>query len=231
MRGALVHDFIYQMMRNNLVDRQRWRKPADKLLQQMCAQDGMWRPVAGLVYGGVRIFARRRDIPASASRYTIRANTHVVPSFKLKPLPPRQAVAFFRQKGYKIGFDYRDVWRSEHQAAFTVAKVMKLDLLRDIRAAVDKALADGVPFEQFRDELQPQLMSKGWWGRAPLKDPLTGEVGEVATGLDKSLAHNLQYQYQPSALRRPMASDPRSKNRISLFTIRRQQLGRAAPHA
>ncbi|MEW5904807.1 MAG: phage minor head protein, partial [Pseudomonadota bacterium] len=110
-----------------------------------------------------------------------------MPQIKLEALPPEEAIAFFRQKGYKIGFDWRDVWQQEHQAAFTVAKAMQLDILRDIRAAVDSALVDGTTFDTFRKNLKPLLVQKGWWGRADMKDPLTGEVKNVQLGSTRRL--------------------------------------------
>lgn len=106
---------------------------------------------------------------------------------RLKPLPPKEAIDFFRQKGFKIGFDYRDVWQSEHQAAFTVAKAMQLDLLQDIRAQVDAALTDGTTFETFRADLKPNLVKRGWWGRAMMPDPKTGEVKDVQLGSTRRL--------------------------------------------
>lgn len=106
---------------------------------------------------------------------------------ELTPLPPKEAVDYFRQKGFKVGFDYRDVWQEEHQAAFTVAKAMDLDLLKDIRAEVDKAIAEGVSFEQFRQNLTPILQQKGWWGVKPMQDPLTGEVNPVQLGSPRRL--------------------------------------------
>lgn len=106
---------------------------------------------------------------------------------RLKPLQPAEAIEFFRQKGFKIGFDYRDVWQAEHQIAFTVAKAMQLDLLQDIRAAVDRALADGLPFAQFAEALQPNLVRRGWWGKARLPDPVTGEVRDVQLGSTRRL--------------------------------------------
>ncbi len=106
---------------------------------------------------------------------------------KFAALPPEEAIAFFRQKGYKIGFDWRDVWQQEHQAAFTVAKAMQLDILRDIRAAVDGALADGTTLADFRKNLKPLLVQKGWWGRADMEDPLTGEVKNVQLGSTRRL--------------------------------------------
>lgn len=41
------------------------------------------------------------------------------------PLVPEAAVRFLKNKGYKIGFNWTDVWKREHQIAFTVAKAMK----------------------------------------------------------------------------------------------------------
>jgi len=106
---------------------------------------------------------------------------------RLKALPPEKAVDFFRQKGFKIGFDYRDVWQAEHQAAFTVAKAMQMDLLRDIREQIDAALELGLPFADFRETLMPNLVRRGWWGRAMMTDPKTGETKEVQLGSTRRL--------------------------------------------
>ena len=110
-----------------------------------------------------------------------------MPQIRLKALPPEKAVEFFRQKGFKIGFDYRDVWQTEHQAAFTVAKAMQMDLLRDIREQLDAALELGLPFANFRDALMPNLVRRGWWGRAMMTDPKTGEAKEVQLGSTRRL--------------------------------------------
>lgn len=105
----------------------------------------------------------------------------------LVALPPKEAVDYFQQKGFAIGFDYRDVWQAQHQAAFTVAKVTQLDLLQDIRTAVDAALKDGTTLQQFQKTLTPTLQAKGWWGRQPMTDPLTGETRDVQLGSPRRL--------------------------------------------
>lgn len=102
-------------------------------------------------------------------------------------LTPEAAVEFFRQKGFKIGFDHRDVWQQEHQAAFTVAKAMQLDLLVEIRDQVDAALADGTTFETFKAALKPNLVKRGWWGRAMMPDPADGQLKEVQLGSTRRL--------------------------------------------
>ncbi|MDP2153813.1 MAG: phage minor head protein [Methylotenera sp.] len=107
--------------------------------------------------------------------------------FELKSLPPKEAIEYFRQKGYLIGFAWEDVWQQEHQAAFTVAKAMQIDLLEDIRKAVDAALSDGTPFSDFRKQLKPILVQKGWWGKADMEDPQTGEIKNVQLGSTRRL--------------------------------------------
>ena len=59
MRGSLVHDALYQLIRLGYIDPIR-RKDADKLLRQMCLEDGMMPFHAWLVYTGVRLFARAK---------------------------------------------------------------------------------------------------------------------------------------------------------------------------
>jgi len=43
MRGSLVHDALYQLMRNRLLNRGQHRETADRVLQSICREDGMNR--------------------------------------------------------------------------------------------------------------------------------------------------------------------------------------------
>ena len=54
MRGSLVHDALYQLMRNKLIDKEKWRKKADGDLRRMCVEDGMSRIRAWWVHEAVR---------------------------------------------------------------------------------------------------------------------------------------------------------------------------------
>ena len=100
----------------------------------------------------------------------------------IAPLPPEQAIAYFRGKGFQLSWDWHDMWQAEHARAFTVAKVTKVGILQDIRAALDKALADGTTFEQFKKDLIPTLQRKGWWGKQDAIDTGTGELRTVQLG-------------------------------------------------
>ena len=53
MRGSLVHDALYQLMREDKLS-QAWREEADKELRRLCIADGMWKARAWWVYKGVR---------------------------------------------------------------------------------------------------------------------------------------------------------------------------------
>ena len=97
-------------------------------------------------------------------------------------LPPARAIEFFRAKGLSPSFAWQDMLHAEHDAAFTVAKMLDVDLLRDVRDAVDAALSSGQTFADFRRGLEPLLMERGWWGKADMLDPLTGEVKPVQLG-------------------------------------------------
>lgn len=102
-------------------------------------------------------------------------------------MPPVEAIRFFERKGYRIGFDWRDVWQAEHARAFTVAKVTRLDLLETIRGEVDRALRDGLPYESFRRNLTPILQKARWWGVQTVIDPATGQVVEAELGSPRRL--------------------------------------------
>lgn len=102
-------------------------------------------------------------------------------------LPPREAVEAFERKGMRVSFDWRDMEREEHSRDFTVAKVASLDLLSDIRAAVDAAISEGITLREFERRLTPTLQERGWWGRQSMTDPLTGETREVQLGSPRRL--------------------------------------------
>ncbi len=93
-------------------------------------------------------------------------------------LPPKKAIEYFEGKGYAIGFDWTDVWHEAHAKSFTVAGVMKQDVLQDIRNSLTDAMKNGESFTKWRDKLLPELEKKGWLGKGTISDPTTGEVSK-----------------------------------------------------
>ena len=126
-------------------------------------------------------------------------------------LIPRRALDYIKNKSLRPAFSYRDVWNEEHATAFTVAKAMQIDVLSDLKNAVEKAIEGGTTFEQFKQELKPTLMRKGWWGRKEMTDPLTGRTVDAQLGSDRRLRTiyqtNLRSAYQKGQYDRTMESD------------------------
>lgn len=54
MRGSLVHDALYQLMRERHLDPETLRDDADRILRKICLEDGMTSLRAWWVYQGVR---------------------------------------------------------------------------------------------------------------------------------------------------------------------------------
>ncbi|POA25660.1 MULTISPECIES: phage head morphogenesis protein [unclassified Pseudomonas] len=92
-------------------------------------------------------------------------------------LEPAKAIAYLKFKGYAITWNWQDMLDQAHDQAFTVAKAMRLDLLSDIRAALETALQDGQTLKQFITNMQPTLESQGWWGQQVIVD--SEGVGEL----------------------------------------------------
>ena len=144
-------------------------------------------------------------------------------------LIPKQALDYIKNKSLRPAFSYKDVWNEEHATAFTVAKAMQLDVLSDIKTAVEKAIEKGLPFEQFKKDLKPTLMQKGWWGKRDMVDPLTGETVNAQLGSDRRLktiySTNLRSAYQKGQYDRTMASDahPYLMYRIGASVHHREQ--------
>jgi hypothetical protein len=64
MRGSLVHDALYQLLRE-LYLAAVYRDAADRVLQEICLEDGMWALRAWWVYQGVRFGAGPAADPAN----------------------------------------------------------------------------------------------------------------------------------------------------------------------
>jgi len=71
MRGALVHDVLYQLMRDKVLDSEKDRKYADDLLKEMCIEDGMSKIRAWYVHKAVRLCGKKHATPQSAKAETI----------------------------------------------------------------------------------------------------------------------------------------------------------------
>ena len=109
------------------------------------------------------------------------------PGYRFPGPVPREALDYFRGKGFQPAFSWLDVWREEHAWAFSVAKAVRQDLLVDLRDGVDRALAEGRTFREFSKDLTPILQEQGWWGRKKVRDPKTDKLVEAELGSPRRL--------------------------------------------
>lgn len=63
MRASLVHDALYQLIREGKLNRKSDRKAADQILKRLCKKDNMWSFRAAYSYLGVRWFGRSSAKP------------------------------------------------------------------------------------------------------------------------------------------------------------------------
>lgn len=75
-----------------------------------------------------------------------------------------EQLAVFRQKLNLPTQRWDDIQLAAHDRAFIVAGAQGADLLADLRAAVDKAIADGTGLEQFRKDFAQIVADNGWTG-------------------------------------------------------------------
>jgi len=124
-------------------------------------------------------------------------------------MPPADAVSYFRAKGYQVTDRWQEMLHSAHARAFTVAKAMRMDLLEDIRGAVDDALSQGLTERDFIKYLKPKLQAKGWWGEQTWVNK-HGEARQVKLGSERRLKTiyrtNTQTAYMAGRYRRQLAA-------------------------
>jgi hypothetical protein len=69
MRGALVHDALYQLMREYGLNR-NYRATADMIMRKFCRKDGMNPVSAWTAWFGVRLFGRDSARPEGSYKIT-----------------------------------------------------------------------------------------------------------------------------------------------------------------
>lgn len=68
LRGSLIHDVLYQMMREGMLDIAMWRKSVDKELQKACIEDGMPSALAWIIYQAVNVCGKNAALPRNDRR-------------------------------------------------------------------------------------------------------------------------------------------------------------------
>jgi len=92
--------------------------------------------------------------------------------------PFRDAIDYFTSQGCRISpRSWRDLWQQAHAGSFTVARGTAMDVLEDIKEALEKAMREGMTLEQLTGELEPVLERKGWLVPSGQDDEIALEDG------------------------------------------------------
>lgn len=102
---------------------------------------------------------------------------------KAYSLPPEQALAYMAgRSNTTVTYDWRDLWQEEHARQFTISRLTRLDLLKDIQEAITASVGGDLSRSDFEKNVQVLLRKAGWWGENAVTDPVSGET--VVTKFD-----------------------------------------------
>lgn len=73
-----------------------------------------------------------------------------------------EASQFFRNKLNLPSERWADVWKAQHNSAFTIAGAMETDLLADMRSIVDRSIAEGKSLTWFKSNFKDLVKKHGW---------------------------------------------------------------------
>ena len=68
MRASLVHDALYQLMRNKQLNARTHRRAADREFREICKADGVSSRTANIWYKGLRRFGKPAASPANKKK-------------------------------------------------------------------------------------------------------------------------------------------------------------------
>lgn len=94
----------------------------------------------------------------------------------------QQNIDYLKSKGLSLSFDYKEIQKEAHLKTFTIAKIMKLDLLADVQDSLIKSQKEGTSFKKWKKQLKPTLVEKGWYGEKEILNPKTGEIKNIYIG-------------------------------------------------
>jgi len=127
-------------------------------------------------------------------------------------LPFKEAIEYFRKKGLKVSeASWKEFKQQVQVRSFTVAHVTQMDILVDIKSAVDKAISSGQSLGEFKKGLRDTLTKKGWYApkgeKAKIKMP-DGTIRKRLTGwrLETIYNTNLQTAYSAGRYKQMMES-------------------------
>lgn len=118
-------------------------------------------------------------------------------------LPAEDAIKYLESKGYKITFSWTELSQKSHQLAFTVAGVVKMDMLKTIHEYTTNAIKNGTTIEDYKAGINNRLAEAGFASKFIARDKETGKTKVVEltpSRLENIFRTNLQSAYNAGRL-------------------------------
>lgn len=93
---------------------------------------------------------------------------------------PKDAIAYLQAKGFNPTWDWHEALGAIHQKAFTVAGLLKMDVLETVRKSLVSALEEGQTYREWQKGIAAELGRAGLMARHALVNPDTGEAKTLA---------------------------------------------------
>lgn len=123
-------------------------------------------------------------------------------------LKPAEAIEYFQAKNFTVGFNWHDVEAETHACSFTVAGIMKMDVLGTVHQSLQTALDTGQSQASWAKTVQPELERKGWMGSGLKADDDGVLEGKqlMPYRLDTIFQTNMQSSYMAGAYQQQLAN-------------------------
>ncbi len=103
----------------------------------------------------------------------------------------QESLDYLRQKGFALSWNYQDVWREQHVHAFTVAKLLVMDVLVELHQHLDEAIVQGLPFTEFKQRTLHALQAGTATSLATAKPLLTSARLKMIYTTNLRVAHTV----------------------------------------
>ena len=89
--------------------------------------------------------------------------------FIFEGMPFEEAVKFFSEKVTVTAKEFENISYSSKVRAFTISGISSLDVLQGVKDEIQKAIADGTPFGEWKKSVNTFLERKGYEGLTPFR--------------------------------------------------------------
>ena len=123
--------------------------------------------------------------------------------------PPLRVFEDFKARKPEVHFDYDEIMHETHARVFSVAKLMKIDLLKSMQESLATAAKEGIGFKDWKEGIIPELKRGGWFGEVRAADTRSGEIKDIYVGsrrLKNIYETNMRTTYARARYERQMES-------------------------